>query len=49
LHYDLLADNCNDRYFGFTAALNRAGIHWPLSGILEGWNATNAPPAAVKS
>ena len=48
LHYDLLADNCNDRYFGFTAALNRAGIHWPLSGILEGWNATNARPAAAK-
>jgi ABC-type sugar transport system substrate-binding protein len=28
--------------------LNSAGIHWRLSGILEGWNATNAPPAAAK-
>jgi ABC-type sugar transport system substrate-binding protein len=48
LHCGILADNCNDRYFGFTAALNSAGIHWRLSGILEGWNATNTPPAAAK-
>jgi ABC-type sugar transport system substrate-binding protein len=47
LHCGLLADNCNDRYFGFTAALNSAGIHWRLSAIL-GWNATNPPPAAAK-
>jgi ABC-type sugar transport system substrate-binding protein len=48
LHSGILADNCNDRYFGFTAALNSAGLHWRLSGILEGWNETNAPSAAAK-
>ena len=48
LHCGILADNCNDRYFGFAAALNSAGLHWRLSGILEGWNETNAPSAAAK-
>ena len=38
----------DDCYFGFNAALNSAGIHWRLSDILEGWSATNAPPAAAK-
>jgi hypothetical protein len=48
LHCGILADNCSDRYSGFTAALTSAGIDWRLSGILEGWNATNAPPADAK-